>query len=144
MAESYFIGIDIGTSQSKGVITTSEGEIVSFEAVSHDTVSRQPGFFEHDPEKVWFHDFQYLVRKLLGSGGVPAERIKAVGISAIGPCVVAADENGRPLRDGILYGIDTRAEKQIQKLNEQYGQEFLVGIAETYYHPSPQARRYYG
>lgn len=126
MAESYFIGIDIGTSQSKGVITTSEGEIISFEAVSHDTSSRQPGFFEHDPEKVWFHDFQYLVRKLLGSGGVPAEKIKAVGISAIGPCVVVTDENGRPLRDGILYGIDTRAEKQIQKLEEQYGQEFLV------------------
>ena len=37
-----------------------------------------------------------------------------------------ADENGNPLRPAILYGIDTRAEKEIEELNERYGEETLL------------------
>lgn len=127
MAEKYLMGIDIGTSQSKGVITTLSGKIISYEEVGHETVSKQPGFFEHDPEGIWVHDFKYLVGQLLAKSGLRPERICSVGISAIGPCVVVTDQDGRPLRDGILYGIDTRAEKQIQELEKRYGQDFLVG-----------------
>lgn len=126
MAGKYLMGIDIGTSQSKGVITTFYGEIISYEAVEHDTVSIQPGFFEHDPDKIWYHDFKYLVRALLKKSRIDPSNICAVGISAIGPCVVVADECGRPLRDGILYGIDTRAKKQIKELVKRYGQEFFA------------------
>lgn len=126
MAGRYLMGIDIGTSQSKGVITTPGGEIISYEAVAHDTVSILPGFFEHDPEQVWYRDFRYLARKLLKKSGIGVQDICAVGISAIGPCVVVANENGQPLRDGILYGIDTRAGKQIQELEERYGQKYLM------------------
>ncbi|WP_394927235.1 FGGY-family carbohydrate kinase [uncultured Robinsoniella sp.] len=125
MAKNYLMGIDIGTSQSKGVITTPEGKIISFEAVSHETVSKQTGYFEHDPERIWIHDFKYLVRQLLAKSSIEPENIRSVGISAIGPCVVVTNQKGQPLRDGILYGIDTRAEKQIREMEEMYGQEFL-------------------
>lgn len=126
MDENYLMGIDVGTSQSKGVITTLDGEIVSFETVGHDTVCKQPGYFEHSPEQVWFHDFKYLVGELLAKSKISPEKIRSVGISAIGPCVVVTDGEGHPLRDGILYGIDTRAEKQIQELERKYGQEYLI------------------
>ena len=49
----------------------------------------------------------------------------AVGLSwrmAIGACVLPVDAQGRPLRQGILYGIDTRAPEEIAWLNEHFGE----------------------
>jgi xylulokinase len=44
----------------------------------------------------------------------------------MGPCVLPADEAGRPLRAAILYGVDTRAEEQIEALTERYGEAEIV------------------
>jgi xylulokinase len=52
--------------------------------------------------------------------------IAAVCASGIGACLLPADEGGWPLRPAILYGIDTRAEKEIGELNERYGEETLL------------------
>ena len=50
-----------------------------------------------------------------------ASQVRAVGVSALGPCVLAADEGGRPLRPAILYGIDSRASAQIERLTAELG-----------------------
>lgn len=125
MDKKYLMGIDIGTSRSKGVITTFQGELVGTAEVSHGTGKKSPGFFEQDPEKVWFRDFTYLTRGLLRKAPIRPEEVLSVGISAMGPCVVAADEGGNPLREGILYGIDTRAGAQIERLERKYGKEYF-------------------
>lgn len=121
--KKYLMGIDVGTSQSKGVITTVTGKLAAYATIDHDTVSIRPGFFEHDPEAVWIHDLKYLVKQLLTRSNIRPEEIGSVGISAIGPCVLLTDGQGKPLRDAILYGIDTRAEKEIERLNQRYSQE---------------------
>lgn len=126
MTAGYLMGIDIGTSQSKGVITDADGTMIAFHSVSHSTASVKPGYFEHDPEKVWFHDLKCIVKNLLGKSGLKAEQIVSLGISAIGPCVAVTDKEGRPLRNAILYGIDTRAQRQIEKMQEKYSEEYLI------------------
>ena len=83
MKKRYYMGIDIGTSQSKGVLADREGRITAFQTVDHDTVSIRPGFFEHDPEKVWVRDLVYLIRALFKESGVSAQEIVSIGISAI-------------------------------------------------------------
>lgn len=52
--------------------------------------------------------------------------IAVVCTSGIGAALLPADESGNPLRPAILYGIDTRAEKEIRELNERYGEETLL------------------
>ena len=47
--------------------------------------------------------------------------MQAVAVSAIGPCVVAVDEDLAPLRPAILYGVDTRATRQIGELTGRLG-----------------------
>lgn len=46
-----------------------------------------------------------------------------IGISAIGSCVLPVDANGQPLRPAILYGIDTRAIREIEYLEAILGKE---------------------
>ena len=55
--EKYFIGIDIGTFSSKGVIINSKGEIIISSQTSHEMENPKQNYFEHDAEKVWWYDF---------------------------------------------------------------------------------------
>ena len=85
----------------------------------------QPGWYEQDADRIWWGDFQLLCRKLLGNLQYPKESIKGVAVSTIGPCVLPVDKAGKPLRPGILYGIDTRADKEIREIEEKLGREAI-------------------
>lgn len=126
MADKYLLGIDIGTYESKGVITTVDGEIVSTQVRPHDLTIPRQGWAEHDAESIWWGDFVTLSRRLLGQTGIAPEAIQAVGCSAIGPCLLPVDANANPLREGgILYGIDTRATDEIVELEERLGRDLI-------------------
>jgi xylulokinase len=51
-----------------------------------------------------------------------------VAVSAIGACLLPVDAAGRPLRPGILYGIDTRAGEEVAWLNERFGEGALFDL----------------
>ena len=122
-----FLGIDIGTGSSKGVITDVEGNIMAEAAVPHEMQMPAPGFYEQDADAVWWGDFVSLSRTLLESfktvHGGSADCIRAVGVSTIAPCVLPLDAGGRPLRPGIMYGIDTRAAVEIAEIEEKVGRD---------------------
>ncbi len=126
---AYLLGIDIGTHESKGVLVAETGRIVATVAVPHETARPQPGWAEHDADEVWWHDAVAMARELPSRAGIPAREIAAVACSAIGPCVLPVDANGRPLRPGILYGIDNRATEQVGRLTAELTEAWIV--AET-------------
>lgn len=123
MSQDLLLGIDIGTYESKGVLTTISGEVIAQVAVPHKLLFPRAGWAEHDPELTWWGDFCAITKQLLSTPGVVATDVKGVGISAIGPDVLPIDENFNPLRMGILYGVDTRAVKEIDELNAKYGED---------------------
>ena len=92
----------------------------------------EPGYFEHDADGVWWHDFVKIARNLLATSGIDAGRILGIGTSAIGPCVLPIDSNARPLRPGILYGIDTRASEEIAHLENTLGRQTIFQKSGTH------------
>ena len=137
MTGQCLLGIDIGTYESKGVITTPAGEVVASASVAHSLSLPRPGWVEHDAEQVWWHDFVILCRQLLQQGQIDAGQILGVGVSAIAPCVLPIDREGRPLRPGILYGVDTRASAEVADLERELGREAI--FAHSALHLSSQA-----
>jgi xylulokinase len=126
VAGQLLLGIDVGTSSSKGVLCTPDGQELATEMVEHGEVSRpKPGWAEHDADGIWWADCVALCRRLL-SGRYTGDDVGGVAVSAIGACLLPVDVNGQPLRPGILYGIDTRASAEIEILNEQFGKEALL------------------
>ena len=119
----YFMGIDIGTFSSKGVVTDEKGGIVVHASVPHGMENPRPNYYEHDAEAVWWHDFCLLSNELLRTSGLAADQIAAVGASTLGCDCVPVDENCRPLRKAILYGIDARAGDEVEELTRYYGPE---------------------
>ena len=121
MSNGYLVGVDIGTYSSKGVLVKTDGTLVASHAVPHGMDMPSPGFFEHDADGVWWHDFVEIIENLLQETGIDPKQNLAIGTSAIGSCVLPIDEKGRPLRPAILYGIDTRATREIEYLESKLG-----------------------
>lgn len=128
MAGTLLLGIDIGTYSSKGVLCTPEGEVLRSATVEHGLSLPRPGWAEHDPDAIWWGEFVQLTRQLL-SDGYRGDDVGAVAVSAIGACVLPVDQQGRALRQGILYGIDTRAVDEIDWLNDRYGEQALFELS---------------
>ncbi len=119
----FFMGIDIGTYESKGVLIDEHCAIVAAHAVKHELENPRPNHFEHDAEAVWWGDFCAISRALLEQSGIPAQQVACVGSSALGADCLPVDEHCRPLRKAILYGIDARAEQEMAELTDLYGPE---------------------
>jgi xylulokinase len=117
----YLLGVDVGTQSSKGALVTVDGRVVAFHAVEHDVCRPHPGWAEHDADEVWWGDVVTIIRELLRQSAVEPNDVAAVGVSALAPAMVPIDADGRPLRPGILYGIDTRAHVEVQRLNHELG-----------------------
>jgi|LSQX01.1.fsa_nt_gb xylulokinase len=127
----YLLGVDIGTYESKGVLTTISGEVVAVQVRPHELAIPRPGWAEHDAEQIWWADFCAITRGLLAEARVAPAEIRAVGCSAIGPCMLPVDPEGKPLRPAVLYGIDTRAAAEIAELTEALGSEAIYRTSGT-------------
>ena len=121
-----FLGVDIGTFESKGVITDAKGAILAQARRQHDLIVPRPGWAEHRAEEDWWGDLVHVVRALLATPGIDPGAIRAVACSAIGPCMLPIDAAGRPLMNGVLYGVDTRAQAEIELLNRQVGADTIL------------------
>ena len=127
MAGELLLGVDIGTYSSKGVVCAPDGQVLAEATIEHGLSLPRPGWAEHDPDAIWWGEFVGLTRALLGER-FTGDDIGGVAVSAIGACVLPIDAKGRPLRQGILYGIDTRANEEIVWLNERFGEASMFDL----------------
>ncbi|HUV15310.1 MAG TPA: FGGY-family carbohydrate kinase [Pelolinea sp.] len=132
MANKFVLGVDIGTFSSKGVLVELEGTIAASHVVEHSMSQPKSGWFEHDADGVWWHDFVEITRNILEKSKVDPSQILSIGTSAIGSCVLPIDVNGNPLRPGILYGIDTRAMEEVEYLNKVIGKSEIFSHGGSY------------
>ncbi len=122
----HYLGIDIGTFETKGVIVNGEGEIVASAARPHQMLVPQPGWAEHRATEDWWGDFTFVCRKMLAESRIAPSAIAGVGTSGIGPCMLPVDREGTPLMNAVLYGVDTRAHLEVAELNASIGEETLL------------------
>lgn len=123
------LGIDVGTYSSKGVLVEPDGTVLASHVVPHDMEIPHPGWAEQDADAVWWHDVVQICRTLLDGSPYSGDDVGGVAVSAIGPCMLPLDRAGRPLRPGILYGVDTRASAEIDQLNAALGEDAIYAFS---------------
>ena len=123
MKRGGLLGIDIGTSSSKGVLVDDDGRVLASAVRPHCVSLPQAGWAEHDPDTVWWRDFCSISRSLVGETHLSPG---CVAVSGIGPCLLPGDADGAALRPAILYGVDTRATAEIAELAERYGSSRIL------------------
>jgi xylulokinase len=124
------LGIDMGTGSTKGLLVDASGSVVASESVSHSMQLPRPGWAEVDAEATWWQEVCDVSRALcarLPTGSA----IAGMCVSGVGPCLVLCDDDLRPLRPAILYGIDTRASAEIEMLTAEFGAAVILERAGT-------------
>jgi xylulokinase len=114
-----FIGLDIGTLSTKGVLVTLDGTILAQKIIQHDVVYPKTGWAEQDAENTWWAETVRILRDLLTQAPEVADEIDGIGISGLFPALLIADEDGKIIRPAMLYS-DCRAYTELRHLNRHF------------------------
>ncbi len=129
MGEPLLLGIDMGTASTKAILADLDGSIVATASVRHTMSLPRPGWAEVDADLVWWADVVRVSAELMGQ--TQGRPIAGLCVSGVGPCLLLCDEEARPLRPAILYGIDMRATAEIEELTQRYGADEIVSRGGT-------------
>lgn len=122
---AWTIGVDIGTYETKAALVDELGAVVATAVNPHIVQFPKVGWAEHDAENVWWQGFLICLQELFSKESNAQDKVRAICVSGVGPCVLPIDSEGNPLRNAILYGVDTRATEQIDFLNNYFGEQAL-------------------
>ena len=128
MADQVLIGVDIGTTGSKGVLVDTGGRVLAYHFCEHAVATPRPGWSQQDADAVWWGDLCRITRALLAQSGVDPRTVAAVGVSATGPNLLPVDESGNALYPALLYS-DNRAAAEIDELTARLGPERILELA---------------
>lgn len=118
---SYCIGIDLGTSAVKMLLTDGNGKIVKTVTKEYPLYFPKPNWSEQNPED-WWTAVCDGINEL--TCGLDKAEIKGIGVGGQMHGLVMLDENDRVLRPAILWN-DTRTGKETDYLNNVIGKEKL-------------------
>lgn len=119
------LGVDVGTSSTKGVLVAEDGTILASTTRAHTVDRPRPGWVEMDAD-IWWDEFLSIAQEL--NATVPDAEIVAVGVSGMGPCVLLTDADDLPVRPAILYGVDTRSTAQIARMTAELGVDEITRV----------------
>lgn len=124
------LGLDIGTSGCKATIIDYEGNIEGQAYKEYFLISPDPQWQELDSNTVWGSVKEVIIRSLSQYRG---EGIKAISVSSFGEAATPVDHNGNALYNSIIY-IDPRGQAEARYLQQQLGDEKIIGITGTSSH----------
>lgn len=119
-SDSYFIGLDIGTSSAKAVAFGNRGEVIRESAVAYDLLQPEADAAVQDPETVRDASLQSL-RTLLRQIGHPP---RAIGLSSAMHSLLAVDQAGHPVSQLITWA-DGRAQPYAEKLKQSAAGKYI-------------------
>ena len=115
-----FIGIDLGTSSVKAILTDNKGNVLRTQSADYPVYYPKNGWSEQDPA-AWLSATKKVIKKL--SDGLE-DQIRGISFGGQMHGLVALDERGEVIRPCILWN-DGRTEKETAWLNENVGREKL-------------------
>ncbi|MBR0540814.1 MAG: xylulokinase [Clostridia bacterium] len=118
---NYYIGIDLGTSAVKMLLTDGNGKIVKTVTKEYPLYFPKPNWSEQNPED-WWTAVCDGINEL--TCGLDKAEINGIGVGGQMHGLVMLDENDRVLRPAILWN-DTRTGKETDYLNNVIGKEKL-------------------
>lgn len=102
-AKRYVLALDQGTTSSRALLFTREGEVLAVSQQEFRQHYPQPGWVEHDAEEIWFTQLS-VARDVLARAGVTWQDIAAIGITnQRETTVVWEKESGKPVAPAIVW-----------------------------------------
>lgn len=127
----YFLGIDIGTSNTKAVAFSTSGETLAHANRNYAVIAAEQLHHELDPE-VLFQAVEDVLKEILQS--VNIEDLEGISFSAAMHGLIAVDSDGNPLTKMMTWA-DRRSGAQAAALKESGNAEIIYERTGTPIHP---------
>jgi xylulokinase len=127
-----FLGIDIGTSGTKALLLSDDGEVLAAAESPHPLLTPKPGWTEQRPDD-WWTAVTLATRAVLkkaraagtkgkgrGNSVDPAREVSGIGLSGQMHGSVFLDSAGRVLRPALLWN-DQRTAAQCREIEQKAG-----------------------
>ena len=118
------IAVDTSTTSTKAIIVDAGGSVLTEGRREIPLLTPAQGFFEHDPRLWWTTVDEAVGEAVQNLEAADRERIAAMCVTHQRESFAPFDDDGVPLRNGILW-LDGRATRQIQK----YGSEKIHALS---------------
>lgn len=122
--DGFFIGVDLGTGGVRAVAADADGEVAASGTGSLEEARVMDAEGRHEQRPLaWWEAVCKALQETVGKleeAGVPLEALKGVAVDGTSGTVACLDENGWPVRQGIMYN-DARAGKEADDLNDMTG-----------------------
>ncbi|SFH73776.1 gluconokinase [Collimonas sp. OK307] len=129
----YMLGVDIGTTSTKAVLFTTQGQVVAQHAVEYPLLCTTPGMAEQDPRQIYAAVIS-AIQNAVGSSKVAAGQIVLVSFSAAMHSVIAVDKDGALLSNSITWA-DNRAGEWSNRIRDELDGHAIYLRTGTPIHP---------
>jgi gluconokinase len=116
-ADSWFVGIDLGTSSCKAAAIDQQGRVLGNASGRYPGAGTAVGWQERAPEAV-LQGMIACTRAVVADAGAPAETCGGISIGGTLHSLLAVDADDRPLTN-IMTWTDSRAARQAARVRER-------------------------
>ena len=129
----YMLGVDIGTTSTKAVLFTQQGEIIQQENKGYPLHTPDISTAEQDPEEI-FQAVLHVISKVIAKSNISAKDLQFISFSSAMHSVIAMDEHDQPLTQCITWA-DNRSEAWARKIKEEMNGHEVYKRTGTPIHP---------
>lgn len=130
---NYMLGVDIGTTSTKAVLFTQQGEIIQQENKGYPLHTPDISTAEQDPEEI-FQAVLHVISKVISQSKISSEDLQFISFSSAMHSVIAMDEHDQPLTQCITWA-DNRSEAWTRKIKEEMNGHEVYKRTGTPIHP---------
>lgn len=116
--EKYLIGIDVGTTGTKTMLFTQQGDLLARAYRGYPLSNPQVGWCEQNPED-WWQAVVETVKEVCSTREI-CNNVAAISLSTQGGTIVPTDAQGQPLRSAIVWN-DIRFQEQMDAFVREVG-----------------------
>ena len=125
--QNTLLGIDLGTTNMKGIIIDAAGRILASASRPCKTVKSEPLAAEQDANG-WWENCKDILQELTGKAGADAVKaMRGISISSHAISLLPVDSCGTPLRNAVIYQ-DSRSAAEVDEICAAVGRENFVRI----------------
>lgn len=123
----YIVAIDHGTTSTRAIVFSREGEMVSVAQREHKQILPHAGWVEHDPMEVW-ENTRWALEECLAKLDDPSATIRGVGVTNQRETALVWDRHtGVPVYNALVWQ-DTRTQDLIDQLSADGGVDRIRSI----------------
>lgn len=128
---NYMLGIDIGTTSTKGVLFSEKGEVIHQENIGYPLHTPDISTAEQDPDEIYQTVLQIIATIMTSHA---EKKISFISFSSAMHSVIAMDENDLPLTPCITWA-DNRSEAWTHKIKNDWNGHEVYKRTGTPIHP---------